>query len=128
MTGKPCPDCGIPENMEIHSPETPDKDGLVGLTNCVFTYSCEHYRDICEHPRCRFCGKRDSPVRQVPVQIAFSDCYCDDCAEKARDYFMQWLPKCETCGIPHNVACTSKAPWKFTYSCEHYAATFKKQL
>ena len=83
-----CPECGILQRLTITSPETPDDDGFVPLSNTVFTYSCEHYADLCQHPRCRFCGRRDSPVRQVPAPIAYSDCYCDACAELAKAFFM----------------------------------------
>ena len=34
---------------------------------------------------CTYCGKPDTPVRNVPAPVPFSDCYCDDCSEKARD-------------------------------------------
>lgn len=36
---------------------------------------------------CNYCGKPDTPVRQVPVPIPVSDCYCDECVDKcAEDY------------------------------------------
>lgn len=86
-----CPDCGIEQKMDVHSPEKPDSAGFVGLTSCTFTYSCEHYQDICQHPRCAICGKRDAPVCQVPASIPFSDAYCHDpaCIEAMR---AKWEP------------------------------------
>jgi hypothetical protein len=37
--------------------------------------------------KCKYCGAPDSPVRQVPARVPFSDCYCDGCWERARDEY-----------------------------------------
>jgi hypothetical protein len=49
---------------------------------------------------CRFCGTPDSPVRQVPVPIPYSDCYCDACAEVAEQFFLDMFRRIE----PHRAA------------------------
>lgn len=36
---------------------------------------------------CVYCGQKETPVRQVPAPVPFSDCYCDGCYEAAR---AQW--------------------------------------
>ena len=50
-------------------------------------YSCSHYKELRESSPCKYCGKKNSPVRQVPASCPISDCYCDDCAEKCAEEY-----------------------------------------
>jgi hypothetical protein len=74
-TDKPCPTCGITETWETKA-------------GPAFVYSCAHFAYKSQHPSCKYCGKSDTPVRQVPAPLPFSDCYCDDCWDKARDEYI----------------------------------------
>lgn len=38
---------------------------------------------------CRYCGKPDTPIRQVPAPVPCSDCYCADCTQKCQDEYME---------------------------------------
>lgn len=89
-----CPTCGVEQHWKIINADEPDEHGFVSLVGVKqpteFIYSCVHYQDLCEHPRCIICGKRDSPVCQVPVSLPFSDCYCDNpsCVEAVRILYL----------------------------------------
>jgi len=76
-TGRTCPDCSIPESSD-HCQWHEDGYGW----HHEFTYSCEHYQQRVNDSPCKYCGKKNTPVRQIPLPIPVSDCYCDDCAAK----------------------------------------------
>ncbi len=39
---------------------------------------------------CVYCGKKDTPCRQVPAPVPFSDCWCDDCRGRAEAEWMKF--------------------------------------
>lgn len=86
-TGKRCPDCGVEEEEE----EEEWNVTFTGTSRCVadssISYSCDHYERRSKESPCRYCGKKNSPVRQVPAPVPVSECYCDDCAERCRDEY-----------------------------------------
>ncbi len=40
---------------------------------------------------CKYCGKPDTPARQVPVGMPVSECYCADCVETCRAEYQPML-------------------------------------
>ena len=76
---KVCPECHIPEQWEHFQ----ERQAGYGWKH-DFIFSCEHFGTRSKESLCRFCGKKNTPIRQVPLPLPISDCYCDECAEKCR--------------------------------------------
>lgn len=52
---------------------------------------------------CRYCGKPNTPVRQVPLPIPASECYCEDCVGACREDYESVMPR-------HRVVLTTGPP------------------
>ncbi len=81
--GKVCPECHVPEGW-VHTQTKVEGYGW----KHDFDYSCAHFKERSQSSPCKYCGKKNSPVRQVPAPCPVSDCYCDDCRDKCRDEYM----------------------------------------
>jgi hypothetical protein len=86
--GRDCKTCGIPQ---AYTHIQWREEGF-GMRHDV-EYSCPHFEELVKSSPCKYCGKKNTPVRQVPAPVPISDCYCDDCADACRAQYESLIPK-----------------------------------